>query len=147
LSSNVPTKAWSKTRLCILDQRLQRLYCVKLIIDNYPTKSIKDISDPWVKKNLFLAGKKYSLEGIENEILRKMDEPRIHFAINCASVSCPNLLNEAYTEAKLEQQLKAVSISFINDKTKNISANKIEVSKIFDWFAADFKTKGSVIDF
>jgi hypothetical protein len=76
-----------------------------------------------------------------------MDE-RIHFAINCASVSCPNLLNEAYTEAKLEQQLKAVSISFINDKTKNtISANKIEVSKIFDWFAADFKTKGSVIDF
>jgi hypothetical protein len=77
-----------------------------------------------------------------------MDEPRIHFAINCASVSCPNLLNEAYTEAKLEQQLKAVSISFINDKLKNtISANKIEVSKIFDWFAADFKTKGSVIDF
>jgi hypothetical protein len=59
----------------------------------------------------------------------------------------PNLLNE-HTEAKLEQQLKAVSISFINDKTKNtISANKIEVSKIFDWFAADFKTKGSVIDF
>jgi hypothetical protein len=68
-------------------------------------------------KKIYFAGKKYSLEGIENEILRKMDEPRIHFAINCASVSCPNLLNEAYTEAKLEQ-LKVVSISFINDKTK-----------------------------
>jgi hypothetical protein len=87
-----------------------------IIIDNYPTKSIKDISDPWGKKFISLAGKNTVL-GIENEILRKMDEPRIHFAINCASVSCPNLLNEAlHTEAKLEQQLKAVSISFINDK-------------------------------
>jgi hypothetical protein len=77
-----------------------------------------------------------------------MNEPRIHFAINCASFSCPNLLNEAYTEAKLEQQLKAVAKSFINDRTKNtITTNKIEISKIFDWFAGDFKNKGSVIDF
>jgi hypothetical protein len=77
-----------------------------------------------------------------------MDEPRIHFAINCASFSCPNLLNEAYTEEKLEQQLKVVSKNFINDKTKNtIGTIKIEISKIFDWFEGDFKTKGSVIDF
>jgi hypothetical protein len=60
-----------------------------------------------------------------------MDEPR--FTLPLIALSCPNLLNEAYTEAKLEQQLKAVSISFINDKN-TISANKIEVSKIFDWF-------------
>jgi hypothetical protein len=59
-----------------------------------------------LKKFISLA--KIQFRRIENEILRKMDEPRIHFAINCASVSCPNLLNEAYTEAKLEQQLKAV---------------------------------------
>ena len=77
-----------------------------------------------------------------------MNEPRIHFAINCASFSCPNLLNEAYTEAKLNQQLAAVAKSFINDKTKNtITINKIEISKIFDWFEGDFKTKGSAIDF
>ena len=148
LSANVPTKSTSRNATLAYWINAYNAYTVKLIIDNYPTKSIKDINDPWGKKFISLAGKKYSLEGIENEILRKMDEPRIHFAINCASVSCPILLNEAFTEAKLEQQLKAVTKSFINDKSKNtITASKIEVSKIFDWFAADFKTKGSVIDF
>lgn len=148
LAANVPTKSTSRNATLAYWINAYNAYTVKLIIDNYPVKSIKDINDPWGKKFISLAGKKYSLEGIENEILRKMDEPRIHFAINCASVSCPNLLNEAFTEAKLEQQLKAVSKSFINDKSKNtITASKIEVSKIFDWFGADFKTKGSVIDF
>lgn len=148
LSANVPTKSWSRNATLAYWINAYNAYTVKLIVDNYPTKSIKDINDPWGKKFISLEGKKYSLEGIENEILRKMDEPRIHFAINCASVSCPNLSNEAYTEANLEQQLKAAAKSFINDKSKNaITANKIEVSKIFDWFGDDFKKKGSVIDF
>ncbi|TCL64571.1 uncharacterized protein DUF547 [Mariniflexile fucanivorans] len=77
-----------------------------------------------------------------------MNEPRIHFAINCASYSCPNLLNEAYIESKIEKQLEHSAISFINDKTKNsIDRNKIEISKIFDWFSGDFKTNGTLIDF
>jgi hypothetical protein len=65
------------------------------------------------QKNLFLLVKKYSLEDIENDILRKMNEPRIHFAINCASVSCPELLNEAFTESKLKSnwfQLLEISL-------------------------------------
>ncbi|MDG2433770.1 DUF547 domain-containing protein [Flavobacterium sp.] len=148
LAAAVPTKSWSRIATLAYWINAYNAYTVKLIIDNYPTKSIKDINDPWGKKFITLEGKKYSLEGIENEILRKMDEPRIHFAINCASVSCPNLLNEAYTESKLEQQLKTATKSFINDKSKNtITASKIEVSKIFDWFAGDFKSKGGVIDF
>ena len=148
LAASVPTKSWSRNATLAYWINAYNAYTVKLIVDNYPTKSIKNLNDPWGKKFIVLAGKNYSLEGIENEILRKMDEPRIHFAINCASVSCPNLLNEAFTDAKLEQQLKAVSKSFINDKTKNtITANKIEVSKIFDWFAGDFKSKGGVINF
>lgn len=148
LSANVPTKSWSRNATLAYWINAYNAYTVKLIVDNYPTKSIKNLNDPWGKKFIVLAGKNYSLEGIENEILRKMDEPRIHFAINCASISCPELLNEAYTEGKLEQQLKAVTKSFINDKSKNtIAAGKIEVSKIFDWFAADFKSKGGVIDF
>lgn len=148
LSANVPTKSWSKNATLAYWINAYNAYTVKLILDNYPTKSIKDINDPWGKKFISLGNKKYSLEQIEHEILRKMEEPRIHFAINCASFSCPNLLNEAYTEAKLEKQLVAVSKSFINDKTKNtITANKIEISKIFDWFSGDFKKKGSVIDF
>ena len=148
LSGNVPTKSWSKNATLAYWINAYNAYTVKLILDNYPTKSIKDINDPWGKKFFSLGNKKYSLEEIEHEILRKMNEPRIHFAINCASFSCPNLLNEAYTEAKLNQQLAAVAKSFINDKTKNtITINKIEISKIFDWFEGDFKTKGSAIDF
>ena len=119
-----------------------------MIVDNYPVKSIKDIKDPWGTKFFTLGNKKYSLEEIEHQILRKMDEPRIHFAINCASFSCPNLLNQAYTEANLESQLNSVTKSFINDKSKNtITASKIEISKIFDWFGDDFKKKGSIVDF
>lgn len=148
LSANVPAKSWSKNAILAYWINAYNAYTVQLILDNYPTKSIKDISDPWGKKFFTLGNKKYSLEEIEHEILRKMDEPRIHFAINCASFSCPNLRNEAYTEAKLEQQLTAAAKSFINDKTKNtITTNKIEISKIFDWFSGDFKKKGSVIDF
>jgi hypothetical protein len=148
LSANVPSKSWSKNATLAYWINTYNAYTVKLILDNYPIKSIKDIKDPWSKKFFSLGNKKYSLEEIEHEILRKMDEPRIHFAINCASFSCPNLLNEAYTEEKLEQQLKVVSKNFINDKTKNtIGTIKIEISKIFDWFEGDFKTKGSVIDF
>lgn len=148
LSANVPTKSWSKNATLAYWINAYNAYTVKLILDNYPTKSIKDINDPWGKKFFSLGDKKYSLEEIEHEILRKMEEPRIHFAINCASFSCPNLLNEAYSETKLEQQLTASAKNFINDKTKNtITANKIEISKIFDWFAGDFKKKGSVIDF
>lgn len=148
LAVNVPTKSWSKNAVLAYWINAYNAYTVKLILDNYPIKSIKDINNPWGKKFFTLGTNKYSLEQIEHEILRKMGEPRIHFAINCASFSCPNLLNESYTEANLEKQLATAAKSFINDKTKNnITANKAEISKIFDWFSGDFKKKGTLIDF
>ncbi|MFH6959564.1 DUF547 domain-containing protein [Flavobacterium aquidurense] len=148
LAKNVPTKSWTKNAVLAYWINTYNAFTVKLILDNYPTKSIKDISDPWGKKFFTLGTKKYSLEEIEHEILRKMDEPRIHFAINCASFSCPNLSNEAYTSATLDKQLTDAAKSFIADKTKNtITKDKVVISKIFDWFSGDFKKKGSVIDF
>ncbi|MGA9639450.1 DUF547 domain-containing protein [Flavobacterium sp.] len=148
LEANVPSKSWSRNATLAYWINTYNAFTVKLIIDNYPVKSIKEISNPWGKKFFALGGQKYSLEQVEHEILRKMGEPRIHFAINCASFSCPNLLNEAYTEADLSKQLTQVAKSFINDTTKNtITKSKIEVSEIFNWFAGDFKTKGSLIDF
>ncbi|WP_432671188.1 DUF547 domain-containing protein [Flavobacterium sp. SM2513] len=148
LAANVPTTSWSKNEVLAYWINAYNAYTVRLILNHYPTKSIKDIKDPWGKKFFTLGTKKYSLEEIEHEILRKMNEPRIHFAINCASFSCPNLLNEAYTGAKLEKQLDAAAKSFINDATKNtISSSKVEISKIFDWFGGDFKEKGSIIDY
>lgn len=148
LAANVPTASTSRKATLAYWINAYNAYTVKLIVDNYPVKSIKDIKDPWGTKFFKLGNKQYSLEEIEHQILRKMDEPRIHFAINCASFSCPNLLNQAYTEANLEAQLNSVTKSFINDKSKNtITASTIEISKIFDWFGEDFKKNGSIISF
>lgn len=148
LSKNIPEKSWSKNAVLAYWINTYNAYTVKLILDNYPTKSIKKIDSPWDKAFFTLEGKKYSLGEIEHSILRKMDEPRIHFAINCASFSCPNLSNEAYTEKNVQSQLEAAAKSFINDKTKNsISINAIEISSIFDWFSGDFKKSSSLIEF
>ena len=148
LAKNTPQKSWSKNAVLAYWINVYNAFTVKLIVDNYPVKSIKDIPNPWSTNFIELGNKKYTLEQIENEILRKMNEPRIHFAINCASYSCPNLLNQAFNEATLDKQLTQVTKSFLADKSKNtITSDSIQISKIFDWFSADFITKGTVIDF
>ncbi|WOD44440.1 DUF547 domain-containing protein [Hwangdonia lutea] len=121
---------------------------IDLILRHYPVKSIKDIKKPWDKRLWNTVNIPYSLNEIEHEILRKMDEPRIHFAIVCASVSCPKLLNQTYSAANLEAQLIKATKDFLNNSTKNnISENSLKLSKIFQWFAKDFKQNGSLIDF
>ena len=148
LSAQTPQKNWSKNATLAYWINAYNAFTVKLILINYPLKSIRDLPNPWGKKFFTLANKKYSLEEVEHEILRKMNEPRIHFAINCASYSCPNLLNEAYTEAKCESQLERGAKAFVNDATKNsISTDEVKISQIFNWFGADFKKNGSLIDF
>ena len=121
---------------------------VKLILSNYPLNSIKEINSPWKTKCFKSRGVNYSLDDIEHKILRKLNEPRIHFAINCASKSCPKLLNEAYTEKKLNNQLNEVTISFLNDNSKNkLDENKSAISKIFLWYGSDFGSKKMMLDF
>lgn len=123
-------------------------FTVDLILRNYPIKSIKDIKNPWQQRLWKIVDINYNLEEIEHEILRKMDEPRIHFAIVCASVSCPKLQNEAYTASNIESQLTNVTKEFLADSVKNnISEQYLELSKIFQWFSKDFKQNGSLIDF
>ena len=148
LSKNSPENTWNKNAILAYWINAYNAYTVKLIVDNYPIKSIKKINNPWNKNFINIGNKTISLGEIEHKILRKLNDPRIHFAINCASYSCPNLSNEAFTEKDLNNQLNDAAKSFINDKTKNnISANTIEISNIFDWFSNDFKTKGTLIDF
>lgn len=121
---------------------------IQLILKNYPLKSIRDLKNPWQIKLFELNEKAYSLGYIEHQILRKMKEPRIHFAINCASVSCPKLLNEAYQEKKLELQLSQATRNFINDTTKNkISQKRLQLSRIFLWFGNDFGSKEQRLNF
>ncbi len=125
-------------------------FTVKLIIDHYPVSSIKDIKNGipfvntvWDIKFIEIEGHSYDLNNIEHGIIRKhFNEPRIHFAVNCASVSCPVLAKEAYTADKLDQQLTRSARRFLADPLRNrVSEGK--VSSIFTWFKGDF-TAGSL---
>ncbi|MGB5237782.1 MAG: DUF547 domain-containing protein [Flavobacteriaceae bacterium] len=148
LSANAPDENASREEKLVYYINLYNATTVKLILDHYPVKSIKDIKNPWDKKSIKVGAKLISLGAIEHKILRKLDEPRIHFAINCASYSCPKLQNRAYTLDKLEAQLEEASIAFVNDPGKNrISASGAEISKIFKWYKSDFTEKGSLVDF
>lgn len=159
LSDNAPDrKTWSKNQQLAYWINAYNAFTVKLIVDNYPTKSIRDlgpklkiplIKDVWHYKFFKIGGVESSLDEIEHSILRKeFDEPRIHFAINCASVSCPPLLNEAFVSEKLESQLQKVAVTFINDPNRNkITTDAVQISSIFSWFQGDFTKKGSLIDF
>lgn len=107
-------------------------FTVDLILRNYPIKSIKDIKNPWKQRHWKLGNKWYNLDEIEHQILRKMNEPRIHFAINCASISCPKLQNKAFTPESLDTQLTNATKEFLSDTSKNIiSKDRIKISKIF----------------
>lgn len=159
LSANAPDrKTWTKNQQLAYWINAYNAFTVKLIVDNYPVKSIRDlgpalkipmIKDVWHYKFFKIGGIESSLDEIEHSILRiEFDEPRIHFAINCASVSCPPLLNEAFVAEKIESQLTKVTTSFINDPSRNkITSDQAQISSIFSWFKGDFTKKGTLIDF
>ena len=121
-------------------------FTVELILTKYPDlKSIKDLggvfSPPWKKKFFTLLGEERYLDWIEHEQLRvRYNEPRVHVAVNCASIGCPALFPEAFTAAKLDAQLEDGMQRFLGDKTRNRYADgKLEVSMIFKWFKEDFE--------
>ena len=132
LAKTTPQKSWSNNKTKAFWINAYNAYTLKIILDNYPTKSIKDINGPWRKKIVTIGNDQLSLGEIEHSILRKMNEPRIHFAINCASISCPNLLNEAFTASKIEAQLERTTKAFINSDKNKISASNVKISEIFE---------------
>jgi len=149
LSKQTPQDSWSKQEKLSYWINAYNALTVDLILRFYPVKSIKDIKDPWDQRFWKLGAKWYNLNDIEHKILRKMDEPRIHFAIVCASFSCPKLQNIAFIPEKLDDQLTLATKSFLRDPLRNnIGANTLELSKIFKWFSKDFKVNdGTLIDF
>lgn len=158
LSTHAPDPdTWTEQEQLAYWINVYNAYTVKLIVDNYPVKSIKDlhpvnipfVSSVWQKKFFEIGGVKMNLDEVEHGILRKrFEEPRIHFAVNCASMSCPPLRNEAYTATQLEQQLTEQTTNFINDSEYNkVTAERANVSKIFSWFKRDFTKNGSLKDF
>ncbi len=151
LSGNHPTADWDKNDQLAFWINAYNAFTVKLIVKNYPVVSIKDlggsiykVNTPWDEKFIKIGAETYDLNNIEHGIIRKeFNDPRIHFAVNCASISCPPLRNEAYIGSKLNAQLDDQARKFINDPTKNkITKNKAQLSKIFTWFKGDFTATG-----
>lgn len=126
------------------------ILALKMVLDHWPIDSIKDvgslISPVWGKSAGDIDGKTVSLDEIEDKILRTLGEPRIHFAIVCASVSCPDLRNTPYMASKLNAQLEEQAQQFLSNTEKGLRIDKdsIHISKIFDWFEKDFKSVGGV---
>jgi len=120
-------------------------WTIKLVLSGYPgVESIKDLGSlfmsPWKKKICRIDGGVITLDDIEHNILRpRFKDPRVHFAINCASKSCPPLQSEPYEGSILDQQLDSAAEAFINDPRRNrLDGETLYVSKIFDWFEEDF---------
>jgi len=148
--NNYPDGTFSHTEKLCYWINAYNIYTIKLIVDNYPTTSITKITaKPWNKKFIKLGGTSYSLNNLENDIIRKnYNEPRVHFALNCASKSCPVLLNKAYTPSKLYGQLVSQTKRFLSDTSKNKFGEKeVQISKIFDWYKEDFTKDGTLFDF
>ncbi len=150
LLTNRPNdERWDKKESLAYWINLYNAFTVKLIIDHYPVKSIRNIgsmvqipfiNSPWDIEFIDFGDEKMSLNYVEHQILRKFfEEPRIHFAINCASISCPNLRNEAYLALKIDAQLTNQTQRFLKDSSKNIiTSNALYLSKIFQWYSGDF---------
>jgi hypothetical protein len=135
LAKQIPNSSWSKNASLAYWINAYNAFTLKLIVENYPLKSITNLSGgkPWDVKNIDLAGKKYSLNNIENDIIRpQFKDARIHFAVNCAAVSCPPLANTAFTEANINSLLDARTKSFINSAENSISATSLKVVRILE---------------
>lgn len=148
-------KSWSGDEQLAMLINLYNAATLKLVVDHYPVKSIKDIggfAGPWKQPVVDLLGKKQTLDYLENNILRPdYNDPRIHFGINCASIGCPALRSSAFRADKLSSQLDEQTRAFLGDTLKNrvdVKGRKLYLSSIFDWFKSDFvKKSGSVEKF
>jgi len=138
---------WSREEQLAYWINLYNAATLQMVIDNFPLKSIKDASfgKPWDTYFIKVGAVTYTLNEVENNIIRKQfNDPRIHFAVNCAAKSCPPLLNKAYTAANVDKLLQTNTKAFVNSSYNDISAKSVAISDIFKWFAEDF---GEIITF
>ena len=138
--------AWSRPQQMAFLVNAYNAHTVEKVLTRYPNlKSIWDFgrffANPFRDPFFSLLGEKMTLDKLEHEILRKKyPDPRIHYAVNCASIGCPMLREEAYAGVNLENQLEEQARRFLSDRSRNrVRGGRLEVSKIFDWFREDFE--------
>lgn len=123
---------------------------IDVVLEHYPLKSIMDIDGAFKKIKRRIGGESLTLDEIENK-LRALKDPRFHFAIVCASESCPPLAQRAYTADGLSSVLEKQGRDFVNDSRRNVidrAGNRVALSKIFDWNRKEFeKEAGSIVKY
>jgi hypothetical protein len=120
-------------------------------LGKYPTNSVKDVLFTFfTSKRITVAGQQTSFKALEDNVIRKFGDPHVHFALNCASRSCPPLNRTAFSADKLDGQFEALAKGFVNSERGvkfNAATKSAELSKIFDWYKDDFKAEGGAIAF
>ncbi len=119
-------------------------------LEKYPTSSVKDTFFTFFTgKRIKVAGEQTSFNALEKETIRgKFGDPRIHFALNCASRSCPPLQGDAFTANQLDAQFEKLAKSFVNsERGVRMQGHSVQLSKIFDWYKDDFAKEGGVVSF
>lgn len=146
-------RKWSDAQRTAFLINAYNAYTIELVLTRYTQmKSIRDLGNllrsPWKRRFAPLLGRQRTLDDIEDDLLRgaeDFDEPRIHFAVNCASVGCPTLRPEACTAERLDAQLDDQTRRFLTDRSRNrIEDDRLAVSSIFNWYAKDFESAGGV---
>ncbi len=134
-----PNAGWSANEQKAFWINYYNVNIIKLLVENYPIKSINYITEPFKSETLDFTGGKISLDFVEHSILRKFNDPRIHFALYSTATSSPLLKRTAYDSNKLDYELDLATREFINDETKNdVNLRGSKISKIFDWYKDDF---------
>ena len=137
---------WTRAQQMAFLVNAYNAFTIELILTRWPDlNSIKDLGSllqsPWKKEFFVLLGEKRHLDWIEHDQLRpRYKDPRVHAAVNCASIGCPALRNEAFVAPKLEAQLDDSMMRFMSDRTRNrVAGGKLEVNMIFKWFREDWE--------
>ncbi len=143
--ADVDPRSYSKAEQYAYWVNIYNAITVDLILDNYPVKSITKLGGlfsfgPWGDKVITIAGQNLTLNDIEHRILRPIwNDPRTHYAVNCASLGCPNLQPDAFTADNTESLLEQAATQFVNSqKGATLKGEKLQLSSIYEWFADDF---------
>ena len=140
IGDNEAKTGWSQAEKKAFWLNAYNAWTIKLVLERYPVSSIKDVSaKPWDKRFIKIGANTHTLNDIENKIIRRQfKDARIHFAINCAAISCPNLSNKAFTLLNVEKELDRLTKAFFETDKIKLVEKSAQLSKIFEWHADDF---------
>ena len=150
IGDNEAKTGWSQAEKKAFWLNAYNAWTIKLVLERYPVNSIKDVSTkPWDKRFIKIGANTHTLNDIENKIIRRQfKDARIHFAINCAAISCPKLSSKAFTWLNVEKELDRLTKAFFETDNVKLVEKSAQLSKIFEWYADDFiQESESVLNF